>query len=88
MTRRNKTRRGHLIPAGEEGHIVALPNELFRQVRNHPLGTSVAFGGNTFIQRSDLCNSHRILTSMQIKQLESNSFHPDVILYSILSAAP
>jgi hypothetical protein len=40
-----------------------LPNQLFREIRNHPFCPPVIFGGYTLKQRGNLRNSHRILAS-------------------------
>ena len=47
------------VPAGEEGHVVTLPHELFGQVGDDPLGPAVSGGRDALHQRCDLCDSHR-----------------------------
>ena len=47
------------IPAREERHVVALPDELFRQVGDDALGPAVSGGRDALHQWCDLCDSHR-----------------------------
>jgi hypothetical protein len=46
------------IAARIERHLVPLADQLFGQVRNNPLGTSVKERRNAFIERSNLRDAH------------------------------
>jgi hypothetical protein len=44
------------IAAGEKGHVVTLPHQLFRQKRYDSLGAAVQARWHAFIQRGNLCD--------------------------------
>src|ERR1019366_7393400 len=51
-------RLGARIAAGEQGHLMALGHQLFRQPGYHPLGTAIEPRRHAFDQRRYLCNFH------------------------------
>jgi hypothetical protein len=63
---RNQFRRGDGIAASEQSNLMALPNQLFRQVRNYTLGPSIQARRSALIQRRNLCNSHGTLTLQSV----------------------
>src|SRR5262249_44257348 len=48
----------HRIAAGEQGHVVAEPHQLLRQVGDDALGAAIEPGRNALHQGGDLRNSH------------------------------
>ena len=50
---------GHGIAAGKERHVVALRDELFREVRDDALGTAVERGRDALVERRDLRDTKR-----------------------------
>src|SRR5260221_3344381 len=48
------------ITTGEQGYVMSLTNQLFRQVRDNPLGSTVILGRDTFIERRNLRDLHGI----------------------------
>ncbi len=61
----NEARAGDGIPARKERHVVPEPHELFREVRHHALGSSVAGRGDAFAERSDLGDVHGVRSLRQ-----------------------
>ena len=53
---------GHRIAAREQGDLVALPDELLRQVGHHPLRPAIVFRRHAFVQRRNLGNFHRLVS--------------------------
>ena len=50
------------IAAGKQCHLVPLPDQLFGQVGDDTLATAIEPRRTTFVQRSDLRDSHGVLT--------------------------
>src|SRR5271165_2047555 len=46
------------IATGEQGHLMPLTNEFFRQIRNHPLGAPIELWRTALVQRRNLRNPH------------------------------
>jgi hypothetical protein len=58
LSTRRQLRRGQRVATREQGHLVALPDQLFSQVGNDPLGTAVEAGWDALDERSDLRYLH------------------------------
>src|SRR5712671_1930808 len=58
LAARPQRRFGLRISAGEQGHLVSLPNELLREIRHHPLGSAIKLRWTALVERSNLRNSH------------------------------
>src|SRR5688572_9279091 len=54
---------GHRVAAREQGDLVALPDELLREVRHDPLRPAIVFRRHALVQRRDLGHLHRVLTA-------------------------
>ena len=50
--------RGFGVSAGEQGHVMALPDQFLGQVGNNPLRSAVELRRNAFEERGNLCNPH------------------------------
>jgi hypothetical protein len=57
-TDRVKTRRGVGVAAGEERHVVAHADKLFRDIGHDALRSAVELRRHALPQRGDLCDSH------------------------------
>ena len=55
---RGELRLGARIAAGEQGHIMALGDQFFRQPRYHAFGAAIKARRNAFHQWRNLCNLH------------------------------
>src|SRR5437763_9818606 len=53
---------GARIAAGEQCHLVPLPDQLFGQVGDDTLATTIEPRRTTFVQRGDLRDSHDVVT--------------------------
>ena len=62
LAARLQRRRRAGIATGEQCHLVSLPNQLFGQVGDDTLATTIEPRRTTFVQRSDLRDSHGVLT--------------------------
>ncbi len=58
LAARPQRRFGLRISAGEQSHLVSLPNELLREIRHHPLGPAIKLWWTALVERSNLRNSH------------------------------
>ena len=56
---RHQTRLGDGIPAGKQGHLVALTDQLLGEVGDHALGAAVIWGRHTFEEQGNLSDPHR-----------------------------
>lgn len=58
VAHRTQSGAGERIAAGEEGDIVAEPDQLLGKVGDHPFGAAVQLGRDALDQWSNLCNFH------------------------------
>jgi hypothetical protein len=54
----NEIGAGDRVAAGEQGHVVPLRNQFFRQVGDDALGTTIEFRRHTLVERCNLGDPH------------------------------
>ena len=59
---------GLRVARGEQGDLVTLVDELFRQIRDYAFGAAIKLGRNTFDEGSDLSYFHENTTIFLILQ--------------------
>ena len=61
-----KSSGGDRVAAGEQGHVMALPNQFLGQVGNDSLSSPIQLGRTAFHQRRYLSDLHRVPRSPQL----------------------